>query len=193
MSVIERSNESLPEQEERALLARTATGDRAAFESLYRCYRPRLLRFLARILPSPAAAEEALNDTMLVVWRRATTFNASCKLSTWIFAIAYRTALKARRSLDDPIEDPLQDEADEGGAGPEGRLIAAQQAAAVRRMLDALPAEQRAVVELTYFQDFSYREIAVVLCCPVDTVKTRMFHARRKLRLLFDAQKKESA
>ncbi|MDE3009644.1 MAG: RNA polymerase sigma factor [Pseudomonadota bacterium] len=193
MSVVEGADECSPEAEERALLARVCAGDRTAFESLYRCYRPRLLRFLARTLWSPAAAEEVLNDTMLVVWRRADTFNGSCKLSTWIFAIAYRTALKARRILDDPSDEVVQDEADESTAGPEGVVIAAQQAAAVRRMLEGLPAEQRAVVELTYFQDFSYREIAAVLCCPVDTVKTRMFHARRKLRLLLDAQKKEIA
>lgn len=171
------------EQEERMLIARVAAGDRVAFECLYRRYHPRLLRFIARTLHSPTATEEVLNDTLLVVWRRAATFNASCKLSTWIFAIAYRTALKALRRLDIPVEGPVEDMIDTLDAGPEATLMALQQASRVQALLADLSPEQRAVVELGYFHDFSYREIAEVLSCPVDTVKTRMFHARRKLRL----------
>jgi RNA polymerase sigma-70 factor (ECF subfamily) len=181
------------ERHERDLIARVASCDRAAFECLYRRYRPRLLRFSQRMAQSPATVEEILNDTMLVVWRRAGTYNGTCKVSTWIFAIAYRLTLKALRHLDDPVDGASEDSADEAAAGPEGRLIATQQAAGLRTVLAQLSPDQRAVVDLAYFQDFSYQEIASVLACPVDTVKTRMFHARRKLRLLLDAQNQESA
>ena len=179
---------------ERTLLAQVARGDRAAFERLYREYHPRLLHFLTRMLASRTAAEEALNDTMLVVWRRAESFNGSSKVSTWIFGIAYRSALKALRQSDPPVEiaDPEALVADEA-PGPETTLIARQEAVALRDLLITLPADQRSVVELTYFHDFSYREIAEVLACPVDTVKTRMFHARRKLRSWIEAQKERSA
>jgi RNA polymerase sigma-70 factor (ECF subfamily) len=141
----------------------------------------------------PSSVEEILNDTMLVVWRRADTYNGGSKLSTWIFAIAYRLTLKALRRLDDPVEDPAEEPADDQASGPESLLMANQQATLLREVLARLPPAQLAVIELAYFQDFSYREIAVVLDCPVDTVKTRMFHARRKLRVLLDAQNKESA
>src|SRR5208282_4557304 len=83
------------EEGELALLQRVAAGDRAAFESLYRCYFPRLTRFLGRVLQRPHTVEEVLNDAMLVVWRKAASFNGQSRISTWIFAIAYRRALKA--------------------------------------------------------------------------------------------------
>src|SRR5688500_13840778 len=82
--------------DEARLIARIATKDLRAFEQLYRIYHPRLTRFLFNILRRPHLVEEALNDTLMVVWKRPEGYNGTCKVSTWIFAIAYRTALKAR-------------------------------------------------------------------------------------------------
>src|SRR3954470_2716686 len=87
-----------------ALLEGVLAGDLRAFESLYRNYHPRLDRFLSLMTPRRTIVEEALNDTMLVVWERARTFNATSKVSTWIFAIAYRVALKALRTQDEAVE-----------------------------------------------------------------------------------------
>ena len=127
--------------------------------------------------------EEVLNDTMLVVWKRSDTYNGQSKVSTWIFAIAYRTALKALRQRDEPV-DALTDELASDDAGPEQRLSADQTRAALLRALDGLSAEQRSVLVLTYFHDLAYAEIARIVDCPGDTVKTRMFHGRRRLRAL---------
>src|ERR1700746_2882967 len=88
--------------DEAVLLLRIAVGDREAFETLYRGYFPRLTRFLERVMRRPHTVEEVLNDTMLVVWRKAATFNAQSKVSTWIFSIAYRKALKAIKRFDEP-------------------------------------------------------------------------------------------
>src|SRR4029450_9311415 len=82
--------------DETRLLTRIAGGDLRAFEQLYRIYHPRLTRFLTSMLHHSHLAEEAVNDTLMVVWRRPEAFNGTSKVSTWIFAIAYRTALKAR-------------------------------------------------------------------------------------------------
>src|SRR5205085_4100402 len=91
--------------DELRLLERVADGDMLAFEALYRAYHPRLTRFLSNMLRRPQLVEEALNDTMMVVWKRPDKFNGTSKLSTCIFAIAYRTALKARSRFDEPVED----------------------------------------------------------------------------------------
>ena len=80
-----------------ALLGRVAEGNLRAFETLYRIYHPRLDRFLGLMTSRRTVVEEALNDTMLVVWNRPGSYNRQSKVSTWIFAIAYRTALKALR------------------------------------------------------------------------------------------------
>jgi RNA polymerase sigma-70 factor (ECF subfamily) len=166
------------------LLDRVAGGDRGAFESLYRRYHPRLYGYLLRLLRRPELAEEALNDAMFVVWKKAASFRGRSRVSTWIFGIAYRKGLKAlagqdRREIeggDGPGDEPL------AAGGPDRDLADSELARHLAAALARLPAEQRAVVELTYFQSLPYREIAEIMGCPVNTVKTRMFHARRRLR-----------
>jgi RNA polymerase sigma-70 factor (ECF subfamily) len=171
------------ERDEVRLVSRTAAGELRAFEELYRIYYPRLTRFLDRVIRRPGIVEEVLNDTMLVVWLRADGYNGSCKVSTWIFAIAYRKALKALQRFDEPLAEDESPAADDG-PGPEEQAGRWQLREALTKALDGLSAEHRAVVDLTYFHGLGCREIADIVGCPVDTVKTRMFHARRKLKTL---------
>src|ERR1700741_177588 len=86
------------------LIGRIAAEDMGAFETLYALYHPRLARFLLGMTRRPPLVEEILDDTMLVVWRKAHTYNPGAKVSTWIFGIAYRQALKALRQVDDAVE-----------------------------------------------------------------------------------------
>ena len=175
----------LAERAEVALLARTTRGDLQAFEQLYRAYHPRLTRFLDRLTRRPALVEEVLNDTMLVVWNRAATYNGRSKVSTWIFAIGYRKAMKALSRLDEPMpEDGDDDQPAPAEANPEYRAAQSQIREVLAQAMDQLTFEQRAVVHLTYFHGIGCREISEIVDCPVDTVKTRMFHARRRLKNL---------
>jgi RNA polymerase sigma-70 factor (ECF subfamily) len=167
---------------DQALMGRIAAGDRRAFEDLYRAYHPRLMRFLRHMTGRHALAEDVLNESLLVVWNRADRFNGASKLSTWIFAIAYRQALNALRRQDQPVEDRDAERRPDAGAGPETQLGQRQTRAALMDALRGLSADHRAVVDLTYYHEMGYREIAEIMACPVDTVKTRMFHARRQLK-----------
>lgn len=173
-----------------ALLARIAAGDRAAFELLYRAYAGRLGRFLHRMLRRQSLVEEVINDTLYVVWHRADRYNPSARASTWIFGIAYRRGLKALADLDDPVEADGAELPDEGPSAEE-RMLHAE----LRRLLDdalaKMSAEHRAVIELCYFHACPYREIAQIMGCPVETVKTRMFYARRRLYVLLDGYRKD--
>lgn len=174
------------------LIGRVALGDRAAFASLYRNYHPRLWRFLERMTRSPHLVDEIINDTMLVVWRKAHTYDLKSKVSTWIFAIAWRKALKAMKRAHRMQAVSLpEDIADSALAGPDSLLQRQQLGAVLRRALTKLSANHRAVVELAYFNEFAYREIAQIMQCPVDTVKTRMFHARLKLKVLLSDREEE--
>jgi RNA polymerase sigma-70 factor (ECF subfamily) len=164
------------------LLDRIARKDLRAFEELYRAYYPRLTRFLINVLRRAHLVEEVLNDTMMVVWRQPERFNGRSKVSTWIFAIAYRKALKALRREDEPVEDKDLDTRPSGEAGPEQQVGRRQVQEALLGAINELSTDHRAVVDLTYFHEIGYREIAELMECPVDTVKTRMFHARRHLR-----------
>jgi RNA polymerase sigma-70 factor (ECF subfamily) len=179
-------------QDDTALLDRVAGEDMDAFEALYRCYRPRLRRFIGGMTRQPALADEVLDDTMMVVWRKAHTYNREAKASTWIFAIAYRQTLKALRRTEEAVE--LDEQRDAGVADP-GPDAERQQQELQRYLADALAglsAEQRAVIELTYYLGYGCREIAQIMDCPVDTVKTRMFYARRKLKTLLALTREEA-
>jgi RNA polymerase sigma-70 factor (ECF subfamily) len=168
--------------DETRLIARIVDRDPRAFETLYRIYHPRLGRFLLNILRRPHLVEEALNDTMMVVWKKPESFNGTSKVSTWIFAIAYRTALKARSRMDEPVEDPEAGGRPSDDRGPEQELGHRQLQETLMAAMGRLSADHRAVVDLTYFHEADYREIAQILDCPVGTVKTRMHHARRNLK-----------
>jgi RNA polymerase sigma-70 factor, ECF subfamily len=168
---------------ELGLLARIVARDAAAMHELYHRYHRRLARFLMRLTPRYDVAEEVINDTFWVVWQNADRFRGASLLSTWIFGIAYRRALKTLKRIrpDLPADDP---EAPEPSHEP-------WQHAELREWLGValakLPHDQRMVLELAYHVGHSCEEIAVIMQCPVNTVKTRMFHARRKLKGLLNS------
>jgi len=170
-------------EQERELLRRVSAGDRDAFRDLYLRYHRRLARFLTRLLHRYADAEEIINDTLWIVWQRAGEFRNASRVSTWIMGIAYRRALNMiRRATTHERAMTLQ------VAEAEATVSDGAQALEQRQLLDAglaqLPLEQRLVLEFTYFLDHSCEEIAEIMDCPVNTVKTRMFNARRKLRTI---------
>ena len=168
--------------DDRELVSRVAAQDLQAFERLYRLYQPRLTRFLTTLLRRPQLIEEVLDDTMMVVWQSADKFRGSSKPSTWIFAIAYRKAQKAKMRWPDPVEDPEHDTRVSDEPAPDEQVHHDRLHDALVRAMDQLSTDHRAVVDLTYFHGLGYREIADIVGCPLDTVKTRMFHARRRLK-----------
>lgn len=85
--------------EDIALLEQVVRKDMRAFEALYRSYHRRLTRFLDRITRQPHLIEEILDDTMLVVWLQAQTYDRSCRVSTWIFSIAYNDSAVAEGKI----------------------------------------------------------------------------------------------
>jgi RNA polymerase sigma-70 factor, ECF subfamily len=164
------------------LMARIANGDRKAFEELYNLYHRRMARFLTRLTHRFDLAEEVINDTFLVVWRKAREFRGDSQPSTWILGIAYRKARNALRSSARLGEQNLDVESlpltsDEPMRTEELRDW-------LEQALAQLPVEQRLGVELCYELGYSCEEIATIMGCPVNTVKTRLFHARAKLQKL---------
>ena len=166
------------------LICRIAERDLRAFDALYRQFFPRLVRFLDRMTKGTAQIEEIINDTLFVVWEKAHTYNRTCKVSTWIFSIAYRTALKSLQRNDDPAEFDFELIAAESGTQPDSQLSQRQLQQCVSLALDSISRDQRTVVNLAYYHGMGYEEIALTMDCPVNTVKTRMFHARTRLKHL---------
>jgi RNA polymerase sigma-70 factor, ECF subfamily len=172
--------------EDTALLAAIAAGDRRALRKLYTAYHERLFRFLMRVTHDAELAEEILNDTLWVVWRSAANFRAESRVSTWITGIAYRRALKALASLKrhrqlhgTSLDSP------EGNVDGEASVASFAQAIEtedwIESALDSLSPEHRLTVELAYFVGESCEDIAQITGCPVGTVKTRLHHARIRM------------
>jgi RNA polymerase sigma-70 factor (ECF subfamily) len=171
---------------ERVLIDRIGAGDRDAFRELYQQYHRRLARFLTRVTRRYEDAEEIINDTLWIVWQRAREYRGASQVSTWIMGIAYRRALnQIRRAATHDRILALHSSDGEGLVNEPGRALEDRQL--LDHALAQLPLEQRMALEFTYYFDHSCEEIADIMECPVNTVKTRMFNARRKLRVLLGA------
>lgn len=182
----DRSDSSVDEY---GLLSRIVEGDALAFESFYKAYYPRLFRFILRITRQPDLVEELIQETLLVVWEKPGHFNFESKISTWVFGIAYNKALKSLSKNTNHNNDVDIDELEEMIGDPAANPAQTwENLDWLNQALATLPPDQRAVIDLTFYHDLSYQDIARILDCPENTVKTRMFHARKKLQAFADIQ-----
>lgn len=165
---------------DRMLLERMAAGDRAALGVMYRGYHGRLCRFLSRLTRRPDVIEEVINDCFWIAWQKAGTFHGDSRVSTWIMGIAYRCGLKAlRQHGDEPVdEDTIPAERLPSHDPGDDRELRDW----LGKGLEKLSVDQRVVIELVYGVGHSLDDVAVIMQCPVGTVKARLFHARVKLR-----------
>ena len=162
---------------EALLLRRVADCDRGAFEELFENYHPRLFAFLFRLTRSHGAAEELANDVMLTLWKDAGRFRGESKVSTWIFGIAYRKALSHLKKRKLTLVSIKDDDAIVGDTSTQF-----EREDWVRQGIQVLPPKQKLTVMLVYFLGLSCEETASVSGVPVNTVKTRMFHARKSMK-----------
>jgi RNA polymerase sigma-70 factor, ECF subfamily len=170
------------------LINRVAKGDRLAFRALYARHNVRVFRFILRFIRDEARAEDLIGEVFLDVWRQADRFEGRSSVSTWILGMA---RFKALSSLRRPVEDAL----DEDAAGaiaddadtPETVAQKVDKAQAIRRCIEALSTEHREIVDLVYYQEKSISEVAEIVGIPENTVKTRMFYARKRLQELMNS------
>ena len=172
------------------LIRRIADQDRKAFAMLYEVMEKPLFRFIVQKLNDPFRAADILHDVFLDIWRGAAGFGGKSSVKTGMFAIAYRKVMDVYRSAGRLAgEDELPDRPDEGPDAAQC-LIAAQEQAILRDCLGTLKPEHRAAIDLTFFEDMSYREISEVTGVPEGTVKTRVFHAKSLLLRCLEARMK---
>ncbi len=171
----------------RQLLVRIGKQDQAAFEELYKAFSRRVYAYALNMLKDHVRAEEVLVDTMHQIWRNPAQFRGDSQFSTWLIGIARNKALMVFRGqrpdedhadLDDIAETEAADDAEEGFA----QLAQRQRADGVRHCMDKLSDEHRECMHLVFYEGYSLAEVAAVQRCPENTVKTRLFHARQKIR-----------
>jgi RNA polymerase sigma-70 factor, ECF subfamily len=170
------------------LIGRIANGDRLAMQVLFARHHVRVYRFVLRLVNNPSTAEDLISEVFLDVWRQAGRFEARSQVSTWLLAIARFKALSALRkkpeaALDEEMAEAIEDTSDT----PEVSLQKKNKSELLRECLKSLSPEHREVVDLVYYHEKSIEEVAELIGIPENTVKTRMFYARKRLSELLKA------
>jgi RNA polymerase sigma-70 factor, ECF subfamily len=167
------------------LLARIERADEAAFKELYRAFSRRLYAYVVRQHGDAAQAEEIVSDTLYEVWKAPGKFRGESQFSTWLIGIARNKVLMAFRSrkpdtVHDDLDDVAESVADEQPGAFE-QLAQQQRHEGVRHCMDKLSADHRECIHLVFYEGLALAEVAALQACPENTVKTRLFHARKKL------------
>jgi RNA polymerase sigma-70 factor, ECF subfamily len=173
------------ELSDEALVAKVAARNRLAMQALFARHHIRVYRFVLRLIDNEALAEDVTSETFLCVWQQAERFAARSSFATWLLAIARNkavTELRHRREL--PPDEEEEDETADPAHDPEAAYAVRHRRAVVRACLARLSREQRAIIDLVYYHEKSVQEVAEIMDIPRNTVKTRMFYARRKLSQL---------
>lgn len=178
----ERSRTQTIGPSDKDLIARIAGQDQQAIEVLFARYQVRVFRFIQRRVRSEAVAEELTNEVFMEVWRSAARFEGRSSLSSWMLGIAHNKAVSMlRKRRDDELEDEaalsIEDDADD----PEVTAQKTDKGALLRACLERLSDDHKTIVDLVYYQEMSIAEVAEIVGIPENTVKTRMFYARKKL------------
>ena len=165
------------------LIEEIANGNRESFKELYEKYVRQIFSFVYKITKDNKLTEEVVNDTMFEVWKGAENFKGNSAVLTWIFGIAHNKSMnelrKKRPEALDPEEFSRFASSDETA---EEVVMKKDRSERMKEALNELSPEHRTVLELTFYNGMSYPEIAEIMQCPVNTVKTRMFYAKEKLK-----------
>jgi RNA polymerase sigma-70 factor (ECF subfamily) len=170
------------------LIGRIASGDRLAMQVLFARHQVKVYRFVLRLVRDEATAEDLISEVFVDVWRQADRFQGRSAVSTWLLAIARFKALSAlRRKPDEELDDETAEAIEDTSDDPEIVLAKKDKSAVIRKCLSGLSAEHREIIDLVYYHEKSVEEVAEIVGIPENTVKTRMFYARKKLGELLKA------
>jgi len=184
----ERRSPAAKDNSDGALVAKIASGNRLAMQVLFARHHARIYRFVLRLLGSEALAEDVTSEVFLDVWRQAHRFEARSAVTTWLLAIARHKALAELRRRPEPPSDAGSMDASDPADNPEATFAIKHRGEILRNCLTRLSPRHREIIDLVYYHEKSVQEAAAILGVPGNTVKTRMFHARKKLSELLEAQ-----
>ncbi len=165
-------------------MAAVSKEDESAFRQVYEATHKKTFQYLFRFTNSREMAEDLMIDTYTEVWKSAKKFGGRSKVSTWIIGIARNLAMSHFR------KNIGEDELDEDISCAPTQFAAkadCERSDVLGKALDLLSPKHREVLDLVFLQEMSYEEISEVIGIPVNTVKTRVFYAKDKLREVFDS------
>lgn len=171
-----------------SLIARIAAGDRHAMQVLYGRHHVKVFRFGLRLVRNEQTAEDLISEVFLDVWRQAGKFEGRSAVSTWLLAITRFKALSVlRRRQDAELDEEAANSIEDTSDDPEVAMQKKDTSEALRECLISLSPEHREIVDLVYYHEKSVEEVAEIVGIPENTVKTRLFYARKRMADLLKA------
>jgi RNA polymerase sigma-70 factor, ECF subfamily len=171
----------LPDQlQERILVLRCQTGDEDAFAEIVSVYGPRLRYYLLKLLGNSEAAEDALQDAWLDVYRGLPRLRQPDAFRAWLYRIARDRAFRVLRQAQP--RSAVIDDTELAATERDDEAFSAEDAQRIHRALDTLSAQHREVLLLRFIEDLPYEEIAHITDCNLGTAKSRIHYAKRMLR-----------
>ena len=177
------------EMSDAELIQQIAVADERAMQVFYERHYQAVYRLVCRTLHSTQSAEDIASDVFLEVWSKACCFEGRSEVSTWLFAIARNKSISVRRQRSsEPWDEAAMESIEDDADGPELKLQKQSTDSTVRKCLDQLSPAHRVVIDLVYFHDKSTADAAKTVGIARNTVKTRLFYARKQLTELLGAQ-----
>jgi RNA polymerase sigma-70 factor, ECF subfamily len=167
---------------ERELLAKIERKDERALRELHRLYHRRIYAFAMRHLRKPEEAETVVSDTLFEVWKNATRFRGESLFRTWLLGIAYKKILMTFRGRD-PAHAELDEQTPDQGLGSFEIFAQKELREGLLRCMEALSAAHRECLHLVFFEELTLREVSEIQGCPEVTARTRLFHARKNIKV----------
>jgi RNA polymerase sigma-70 factor (ECF subfamily) len=177
------------ETSDETLVGLIGKGDKHAMQVLFGRHNVRVFRFLMRFVDGEATAQDLASEVFIEVWRNAGQFEARSQASTWLLSIARNKALSTlrRRStveLDEDVIEFIEDPSDD----PEVAMQKTERSEILRDCLKLLSPAHREIIDLVYYHARTIEDVAEIIGVPPNTVKTRMFYARKRIGELLAAR-----
>jgi RNA polymerase sigma-70 factor (ECF subfamily) len=171
------------------LIKQIADGNKLAMRALFARHQVRVYRFALRIVRDTALADDVVSEVFIDAWQHAGRYEGRSTVSTWLLGITRHKALTAvnRRPTESIDSETAMNVVDPANT-PEAELGQKDTGTVIRRCLASLTPEHAEIIDLVYYQDKSIKEIVEILGIPENTVKTRMFYARKRLAALVAAE-----
>jgi RNA polymerase sigma-70 factor, ECF subfamily len=186
---VDRPPPKAPDTSDEVLIAKIAAGNRLAMQALFARHNLRIYRFVLRMVGDNGQAEDLTSEVFLSVWQQAHRFEARSAVTTWLLAIArYKALAELRRRPQAASSERESSDISDPADTPDVAFEIKHRGEILRKCLARLSREHREVIDLVYYHEKSVQEVAEIIGIGGNTVKTRMFYARKQLSKLLEAE-----
>ncbi len=172
--------------QEKRLVEQVAGGDSTAYRQLYDLSYGKVSRYVQKVVSDASLVDDILVQTYTVAWQKSGAFKGTGRITTWLIGIARNIMFREFRKVKKYV--PFEDEYSAADTQSQFQVEVESTNAALKAALQTLKVKHREILELVFYQEFSYPEVSELIGIPVNTVKTRVFHAKKALKDVLQKQ-----